>query len=367
MPNFFDIVKVKGPPIQMGRDYGRQTRDKMRELVTNSKDFYRKIGYDQQQIATIRERHEEGIATQSPDILEEIKGMADGAGIQYESLLDATLRGEIMDSLTPETECTTLVASARATADRNPVMGHNWDTTTDQRNIVVTIAKPCEGHSFITIGPVGRPGCEGINDQGLSIVMSGIVQRKRGEFLDRRNAMNAPSSWTHHIFLRCKNVDEALVECKKFQPAIHGENWVVGDGRNFANVEIAFAQMNIVRLNPESSDGKDLVTSTTNHYASAEMSCWGPNSDAEIPESPFAWSYDRKKRMTELLQSNIGKINLELAKSFLQDHEGAHPICRHKDERSYSTVSSEIMEPMKKRMWIAMGPSCRGEYQPFTL
>jgi isopenicillin-N N-acyltransferase-like protein len=72
----------------MGRDYGRQTADLIRDLIQNSKDTYSRLGYSGDDIGRIRERHEDGISSQSPEIIEEIRGMAEGAGVPYERLME---------------------------------------------------------------------------------------------------------------------------------------------------------------------------------------------------------------------------------------------------------------------------------------
>jgi len=361
MTDFFRIVKIEGSPLEMGRGYGRQAADLILEFVRDSRNIYGRIGYTEKDIQTIRERHEDGIGSHTPEIIEQIRGMAEGAGVGYQQMMDACLQHELHDAL-PEGSsggCTTCLISGRATAMGEPIIGHNWDSKTDPRKVLVTLAKPKNGFRFISIGPVGRPGCEGMNEKGLTIVMSGVVQKRCKQFLAGTGLLYASPEWTHHIFQDSKNVEEALTQCREFRSAIHGVNWIVGDSREFAHVEIAHDEMNVTHLDPESPEETNWFTSTTNHYASHKLNSLGPS----IEENPG--TYVRRNRMMNLLQSNVGKIDLDLAKAFLRDHEGPYPVCRH-GGTGPSTISCEIGQPKDLRFWIAVGPPCSNEFQLFS-
>lgn len=370
MSEFFRIVNIEGIPSRMSQEYGRQTADLIHELVASAMDFYNRIGYSEEEVKQIRERHEEGIGFVAPELIEKIRGRAEGAGVQYESLMDACLWVAIRNALRHKLGgCTTCLAAGKATATGGPIIGHNWDSLgVSQKSIVITLAKPRNGLSFITIGLAGPPGCEGMNEKGLTIVMSGVRQQRRRELLNGTGPLYVSPLWTHHILQSCSTVDEALARCKDtFRHAIHGENLVIGDSQIFAHVEIAYDKINIIHLDSESSEQKDQILGTTNHYASPELNSLGPSPE-EHPNS-----YARKNRITDLLQSNFGGIDPNLVKIFLRDHHGPHPICRHMDaafmdpRTRVKTVSSEIAQPRELRFRVAFGPPCKNVYRVFSL
>jgi len=363
MSEFFRIVNVRGNPFQMGEDYGCQTRDLIRKFISYSNDFYRRAGYLDRDIRDVVHRHELGIQNESPEILEEIKGMSQGADVRYEDLIAACILREIRDALHrsgDESGCTTCIAYGPAAKTGNPVVGHNWDSRTDPKQVVVTVAKPEVGFRFVTIGPVGRPGCEGMNEKGLTIVMSGVIQRRATELLARNGPLHASPEWTHQILLHAQDVDGALEYCKGFRHAVHGVNWVVADPQKFCHVEIAYDSAHMTVFDLEGSQERGSILSTTNHYASGLLNGIGPRLEEN------RGSYVRKKRMTDLLESNFGTIDLNLAKSFLRNHDLPYPICRHKDP-DWSTISSQLGEPSESRFWIAVGPPCDNEYRLFSL
>lgn len=362
MSEFFRIIRVEGTPLEMGRAYGRQTADLIRDFVLQAKRFYHELGYSEAEVQQIRERHEDGIGGCAPEIIQEIRGMAEGAGVSYASMMDACVQREMRDGLVHhdvQTNCTICVAGATASSHGKTTIGHNWDSRAiSSHNIVVTVARPKDGFRFVTIGPIGRPGCEGMNEKGLVIVMSGVVQRGRKEFLRGNGPMYVSPEWTHHVFRDSRTVGDALSHCKnEYLNAVHGVNWVVSDSKGSAHAEIAHAAMNIAYLDTDSSDPKDLAFSTANHYASSKLSRVGPT-----PEEDPA-SYARKRRMNELLTSNLGRIDVDLTQRFLRDHQLPHPICRH-GHGGWYTISSEVARPADREFWIAFGPPCRNDYRP---
>ena len=362
LSRFFRIVSVQGTPFEMGTDYGRETADLIRELIAHSKQVYDCLQYSPETIRRIRERHEDTFSAQAPELIEEIRGMSNGAGVSYEQLMDACLQREIRKAMSIDQDyCTTCLISGRATLTGTSIIGHNWDSRLSQEKAVVTVARPRSGSRFVTIGPVGRPGCEGINERGLTLFMTGVKQKRRIEIERGQDPLAIPSSWTHHILLAYSNCEDAIGYCKRIRGAAHGMTWAVGDSRGFSTVEISCGQVNTTMYDAESSDPKDWIESTANHYVSPTLSELGPSPR----ESPG--SYMRRERMISLLRANIGKMNVNMVQGFLRDHYGQFPICRHNDEQSYTTISSEIGQPKEKRLWIAFGPPCRNRYETFSL
>lgn len=357
--SFFRVVSVSGTSVEMGVAYGRQTADLIQELVLHSEGIYRKLGYSETIVQEIRERHEDGILDQCPEIIDEIKGMAEGARVSYEHLMDACLHREIRKAFYADQDfCTTCLIARQATSTGKPLIGHNWDSRGDQNTAVVTVAKPENGLRFVTVGPVARPGCEGMNERGLTMFMTGVNQRKGTDVLKSRGPLYVPPSWTHHILKDSANLDDVLHHCKHINRSIHGMTWEVGDPDDFFYAEIACDEVNVSRLDPDKYE-QDWITSITNHYVSPKLKALG----LDIQE--LRESYDRRERMIKMLRSNIGKLDLCLVQSLLRNHDAPNPICRHSDSQSYTTISSEIGEPRDRRFWIAFGPPCRSEYRAF--
>ncbi|HKD72670.1 MAG TPA: hypothetical protein VKB61_11085, partial [Candidatus Acidoferrum sp.] len=77
-------------------------------------------------------------------------------------------------------------------------------------------------------------------------------------------------------------------------------------------------------------------------------------------------SVPRQQRITELINSRYGSIEVEDIKRFLSDHSG-YPtsICRHGG--GMQTVVSMISEPAARRMHVALGNPCQHRYVTYSM
>lgn len=72
------------------------------------------------------------------------------------------------------------------------------------------------------------------------------------------------------------------------------------------------------------------------------------------------------------MEENWGKIDIDLLQEFTQDHVNfPQSICRHpepteKDEQSYISCATWIMNNDKKEWWIANGPACENEFRQLS-
>jgi hypothetical protein len=85
-----------------------------------------------------------------------------------------------------------------------------------------------------------------------------------------------------------------------------------------------------------------------------------------VDKTGWADSFDRQKRLEELLAMRTGKIGLVYAKACLADHQH-HPtsICRH-EERAAS-VASLIALPSEGALHVSRGSPCVNPYAVYGL
>jgi hypothetical protein len=363
MDNWFRIVNVRGNPYQMGVQYGEQARDLVRGYVDLVKMRWKQLGYSTEYVQGLRQRTEAGMEKQSPDLIQEIRGMAEGAKVSFDSLMNA-LASEQADVMVPkiaEKSCSCYAAVKKDASTRRLIIGHNWDSRLDKQDyVVLDLAKPTNGFAYITIGIAGRPGSEGLNERGVSIVISGVSQLEREKNLKSSDPLGVSGNWTHHIFPHCSTVDQVLEHCKRLPRDIQGHNWIVGDLNTLARVEIAYNDINVEYVDLSSPEAANCVMAATNHYPSEKMNHLG------ISRDEYPGTYTRYSRIMHLLEERAGEIDFDLMKAFSRDHEGAHPICRHGGVDNF-TISAEIIEPARLRFSVVRGLPCRNEFRHLSL
>jgi len=129
----FPEITVSGNAYERGRQYGVQAADRIRTSLTSYARIYRtEAGLDW--TASVREarRYLPAVDDFAPELVEEMAGIAAGAGIEPDDVLAMNVRTEILfsarvlaaDMPAAPSECTAIAA---VTPDGRVVAGQNWD------------------------------------------------------------------------------------------------------------------------------------------------------------------------------------------------------------------------------------------------
>jgi isopenicillin-N N-acyltransferase-like protein len=307
--------------------------------------------------------YEELIRNLFPEILEETRGLAEGAKMDYNAALLILLFWEIHDTIEINShECSSFVAAGDATADGEWIAAQNsdWPMYMKERGIGQVFRIDVKGrYAFIgrgLAGNLGRNSVIGFNEKGLAFAGSGIHQTRDAGF-------GFPPLLITRIGLeKCGTVGEFLALLRTVDKWSHaGENVDIVD----ANGDMARISFSTNRIMITQTKNHFMVS--TNHYHNDEMKHFGPASRSAYPSS-----YARYERIVDLLRDNYGVIDRATAIKIMSDHlhgnkppEGDKSVCRHGRDRQ--TVTSMISLPKRKEFWICPGNPCNTEYSCFRL
>ena len=97
MNALYPHVRVEGGPRERGRQYGEQARDRVRiSLEAYAEVFGHYAGWDWKKVTAEARLYEPAIAAYDQRYLEEVRGIAEGAGVPYEDVLALNVRTEVM-------------------------------------------------------------------------------------------------------------------------------------------------------------------------------------------------------------------------------------------------------------------------------
>src|SRR6185437_15439573 len=165
-------VRVEGGSYQRGRQYGRQAATRVRLSVqAYQQTFAHYAGWDWPAVRREAARFEAPIGTVMPAYLEELRGIADGAGLDLADVLAINVRTEVMYAAKarqaprtgiqplvpqPPAECSAF-ACVPAPGQNDPVLiGQNWDWLLHSaQTLVVLEVRQDEGPDFVTVVQAG--------------------------------------------------------------------------------------------------------------------------------------------------------------------------------------------------------------------
>lgn len=176
----FPLVRVEGSPRDRGLAYGRAAA----ERIAAGEELYREAmgrrGFDWSQVRRMAAEFRPTIEATDADCMAEIDAIAEGAGIDVETVIVVNARSEIFNGRTPkagalEGGCTSGVALSHATADGRLLHAQNWDfNAACIGSSVVLHLTDEQGHSILTFVEAGGLARSGLNTAGIAITANNL-------------------------------------------------------------------------------------------------------------------------------------------------------------------------------------------------
>jgi isopenicillin-N N-acyltransferase like protein len=360
----FPHVRVRGDSRQRGAEYGAQTRRKVHlSLEAYEKVFTYYTGSDWGQVRRAAEPYIAPIQAAHPAYLDEMRGIADGAGVEFEDVLALNLRTEIMYAAkarralatTQPGECSSFCVMAEASATGHLLVGENWDWLTHCSDTTVVLEVEQEGKpDFVTVVEAGLLAKAGMNSSGVGIATNALVtDLDCGE-----------PGLPYHVVLRSFFDAETLTEA-----LVAVQAWVRSSSANYllahrdgAAVDIEAAPGDFSRLYYLLPRNGRITH--TNHFLSALREDVTDVSQWAMPDSLI-----RLQRLSAGLDSVPRPIAVEAIQAQLQDHaDYPFGVCCHPDPREHpveqgATITSLIMDLQDRVLWIADGNPCSTPYR----
>jgi len=275
-----------------------------------------------------------------PQILEEIRGFAEGCHASYEQLA-AFMMG--IGAFKAQPMCS---AFAVAASD-NVVFGRNYDFFYSFKKFTEAyVTGPEEsywslGHSDVFIGRE-----DGVNEKGLAIAMTGVNGRMEKPGVSFVLAVRG-------VLDKCANVKEAVRFLTDSHPNA-AANFLVADKEgNMAVVETSPSRTRI-----RQSEGNDSFVVCTNHFVHPEMQ---EVEDLEHRKSSEWDSLPRYATISSMLREHRNKADAKLAQEILADHSGY--VCSHQEKMKLGTLWSVAATLKEPKVFRAEGQPCRTKYK----
>ncbi|KAJ2982177.1 hypothetical protein NQ176_g1559 [Zarea fungicola] len=349
MPATARVIECAGTPYEIGLAHGSGAANEIHDNIAIYTDFFQ----DRAKIDWTEARKRASayiplLSAKYPEILEEMNGIALGAGrnLDMEDILTLNVRSEL--GLTNVADgCTCL--SQRGT-DGSIFLAQNWDWL--QVNLVVLHITPKDSPlqmKFMT--EAGLVGKIGLNSSGVGTLLNGILAGAKSS-----------EKFPIHIILRrilqfASTFDEAFQIIEEYGLA-SSCNIVVGDGEGRAgSIECSPYGNAVIPLSGETFP----FVGHTNHL-------YSPNRPTNAKDHPEENSFTRLQRLEYLTrQDNENSIppSFDTIRTRLSDQEGTplsiclgEPTEKDVGMDRVTTVSTIIMELHEGLVQLTLGRPC---------
>lgn len=367
-PRQYPRIRVSGGPRERGRRYGEAARDRIhRSRAGYEAAFAHAAGWRWEEAVAAAAPLEAEIAAAFPAYVEEMRGIAEGAGLGFADVLTLNARTEVMWAATARQaaamraaharECTAFALLPGRTADRHTVIGQNWDWLLQGFDTVVVLeVEQDDGPNYVTVVEAGLLAKTSMNSSGLAVATNALVTS------DDRGAPGLP----YHVVLR------ALADCHSMTDAVgviqrhwrsSSANYLLAH-RDGVAVNLETAPGDHSRVYPQLPAGGGLAH--TNHFLAS------PRDVTDVSVYAMPDSLVRLQRIRAAVTEAEEPAGVDSLHRALADHADypnsvcCHPDPREEPARRWATVVSVIMDLDERTMWLSDGNPCEHPHRPLT-
>ncbi|MEU4179413.1 C45 family peptidase [Streptomyces sp. NPDC026589] len=368
------VIEISGSPLERGRQYGEAVRPQLHAALGYYEEaFGRSAGLTWDKVTARAARWLEPVSAYAPHLVEEMRGIADGAGADLLDVLALNARGEVIYDKSfaeiaadgpgeepadeePAEGCTSFAAYGPASGDGHVYAGQNWDWRAGVADTVVMIriVQPPKPTLIMQV-EAGQIGRQGANSAGIAFNANGLG----GRFDDR---IGLPQTVVRRTVLDQDNIADALdVLCRT--RAHIASNALLTCREGFA-IDLETTPAGHGWMYP--TDG---LLVHGNHYQAgipAPLAAAGyrPMSSDSLVRVPRA-----EQGLAALRHSTGPEESRKLIRRAMSDHLG-HPesLCTHPDPRRpavehWTTLVSSLADLTTGDYHVTAGTPCDREYQ----
>jgi tetratricopeptide (TPR) repeat protein len=311
---------------------------------------------------------------QSKELIEQLKGIADGSGVPYNIIFKANHHTTVSMVMTPVIikqhlkkfnnlginvgACSTFVATKEATINGSTIVGRNTDYGGIEKwpkYQTISFVEPEEGFKYVQIGTAGIiMWAPGMNEKGIVVCAHYMIY---DDILPNGLSIAA---FTDEFLRKAEYLDDALTILNN-NPRGVSCGFVITDGKTkdaFA-AEVSTGNATIRRM-----ENNRIVM--TNMAVSEEKRKIDFVSKFHLNEG----CPGRYRRIMQLIDDNYGKIDYNKAAEFMGDHirfTTGTERCAYGIVGVDDNVNSMVFSPEELKLWVAAGPApvCNNPYIGF--
>ena len=355
-------ITLSGSPYEIGFKHGKE----LKSQVWVSLETYRERYLRQRQLSwedakRLSLRFLPAFEGENERFIEEMRGIADGAGLTFEDILAINLRSEILytglvNAFKQEAdECTALAILPPRTARGQVIAGQSWDFTLRQKDASAIVRyRQGNGRSdMLVFLEAGMLGGKGVNRDGICLTLNALTTSN--------TAVGLPLHARMRLALEKKYLSDAYVAAVSGKIPVSVCLTITSRDGLALCLELDPAGADV--LQPENG-----FIAHTNHFVGIKHAPTHANAG-------LGSTYMRYQRIRQLLSQN-SDIRLEQAESFMRDHKGyptsicAHPHPDTPEEelpRAGGTICAFLTELTTGRTRFCMGNPCENEFEDVGL
>lgn len=359
----FPLIDLAGSPRERGRLHGKAAADRLRRGARMYADSLLKSGVDWPELERRAEALVPSIDRFDPTYVEEMRGIAEGAGEPFAAVVLMNARTEMVAAARQQEAakqapdgCTAALALPEASADGVLLHGQNWDWRAEcaETGVVLRIRRD-DGPDVLTFTEAGGLARSGLNSAGIGLTANALECDR-----DYRCGPGVPLPFIRRKVLESAQLAQA-VQVIVGTPKLGSNHMAVSHGEEAFGFECAPDET--FWIAPERG-----VYVHANHWISDAARA--RVKDTGLAETPC--SIYRDKRVRDRLAQKNGKLTLDdFRAAFFDDWNAPWSVCRppRSNTRGVMTATSAmiLMRPVEGRLEACPMPALNRRFTTYRL
>ena len=362
------IFEISGKPFDRGEQYGTVAQSYINRSVVHYTEQVARLGLEKFLLHEIIREYSGVIENFEPLYLEEMRGIARGADVDFEDIVLINARTEVLKlaarpdlrrGLSQRIEpdgCTAVVVQPKAARDGRLIHAHNWDWKAEsaETSVVLRIRNE-DGPDILTFTEAGALGRFGFNTSGISITANYLES-------DRDySQVGVPLALIRRKVLEQQHLAQAISVV--YVTPKSGSNNIILSHASGIVIDFECAPDETFIVEPEAG-----LLVHANHWRSPIAL----SKFKDVGVASFPCSLYRDVRARDLLTPKVGDITVDDVKATLFDDFGAPwSICRPPRPSAVNnlsaTVAMLVLQPANGVMDVAMLPANNRTFQRYSL
>jgi isopenicillin-N N-acyltransferase-like protein len=341
-------ITLAGTPYEIGYRHGQLLGESIRAFIADDCAQINRLRSKPIAKSLLNEtiaQYKQCIENYLPELTEELKGLAHGAGITINEAFMLQIRREILGTggFTLMGDCTSIACRQNDVVTVAQTIDLNGDMT-DLGN-VFRIKATATSPEILMYSFSGLLGYMGMNSYGLSVAINLVISDNW--------KVGIPPYLLVRKFLSCQTIEACLEEIKKI-PLASSRSFTLSDNKRQVIVELTPTDYRVL---------EDTLLLHTNHYI---------HPDFKTKDSMNIFSKNSSVKRLELIRKKIneGGCTIENIQSLFADHT-LYPtgVCAHNESniKLNETVAAVIMLPLQGKFLALKGKACQQQYTHYTL
>jgi isopenicillin-N N-acyltransferase like protein len=362
------LIEISGPPYERGRQYGEQAAPEIRRGIAHYESQVRNFQLSDPDLARIVAMYLPTIETFEPRFIDEMRGIAQGADVEFHQIVMLNARTEVL-KLAADPDllrefrsvvadgCTSIVVEPEAAAESQLIHAHNWDWKVESADASVVLRIRCDdGPDILTFTEAGALGRFGFNSSGIAITANYLESDR--DYMQ----VGVPLAVIRRKVLEQTHLAPAIrTVCAT--PKSGSNNIAVSHSGGGMVFDFECAPDEAFEVEPQAG-----VLVHANHWRSPAALV--KLRDEGVKSTPD--SLCRERRARKLLAGKVGRLTVDDVKTvLLDDWQTPWSICRPPRPASGTNISATVitlvMQPSLGIMEIAVLPTVDPTFSTYTL